>query len=51
MSTDARAEAIRVKPGQLDEIARQVHGKDYRLLSDEEARQVWDLIEKTHHQD
>lgn len=30
----------------LDRIARQLHGKPYRLLSDEEAGLVWSEIEK-----
>jgi hypothetical protein len=50
MSVDARAEGIRMAEGELDNLARQLHGKGYRLLSDAEARQLWDFIEAARRQ-
>lgn len=45
MSVDPRCAEVRLSDdSKLDEIARELHGKAFRQLSDEESRQVWDVL-------
>lgn len=45
MSVDMRAETIGAGQGELDSLARELHGKRYIQLTDAEASQVWDVLE------
>lgn len=45
MSVDPRCADVRISnESELDAVARELHGKRFRQLSDDEGRRVWDVI-------